>query len=146
MLYAANNGPMTRPQGDACISDFGMAKVVAEMTKTPLSTTMARSGSTRWLAPEVILGEPPSKASDTYSFGMAILEFLTGKRPFREHRSDAAVVQALTAVNERPRRPEGYEVERWLTDDLWALLQRCWAKQPDLRPTMKDVVSVLTEL
>ncbi|KAJ3562213.1 hypothetical protein NP233_g9716 [Leucocoprinus birnbaumii] len=136
---------MVSDTGEACISDFGMAKVLEDMSQMPLSTTIARSGSTRWLAPEIINGERgPSKASDTYSFGMTVLELLTGKHPFVEHKSDAAVIRATTVNHDIPKRPEGPEVKQLLTDDLWALLLKCWAKKPDSRPSMEEVATALS--
>lgn len=132
-------------QGDACISDFGMAKVMEDVTRTPASTTLARTGGTRWLAPEVVEGAAPSKESDTYSFSMAVLELITGKHPFPEHKTDAAVIRALMR-NTQPKRPTEPGVQRWLTDALWALMQRCWSRDIGSRPTMKDVVMELGKM
>jgi serine/threonine protein kinase len=120
-----------------------MAKMIEEMT-TAASTTMARAGSTRWLAPEIVSGGHPSKASDTYSFAMAILEMLSGKHPFYEHKSEVAVIRALI-THVVPERPDGLDVQRWLTDDLWALMKRCWFKKPGSRPTMEDIVTFLNK-
>ncbi|KXN89740.1 Tyrosine-protein kinase TXK [Leucoagaricus sp. SymC.cos] len=132
---------MVSDSGEALISDFGMAKVIEDMTQTPMSTTIARAGSTRWLAPEIVHGERPSKASDTYSFAMAMIELFTRKAPFPEHKSDAAFIKALTLENATPRRPEG--INDLLTDDLWALTVRCWSKDPASRPSMGEVLAIL---
>jgi len=37
---------------------------------------------------------------------------------------------------ERPPRP----THSTLTDELWELMQRCWAQDPRLRPEMSQVV------
>lgn len=123
-----------------------MAKIIEDVTKTPASTTFASSGGTRWVAPEIIEGSEgsaPSKQSDAYSFGMAILELLTGKFPFPEHRSDAAVIRALM-IGAQPKRPT--EPVQWLSDGMWALMQQCWAREPNSRPTMEAVVAKIQEL
>jgi len=39
----------------------------------------------------------------------------------------------------RPPRP----VHPALTDDLWELMERCWAQEPDSRPEMLEVLQVL---
>ncbi|KAF9446248.1 kinase-like protein, partial [Macrolepiota fuliginosa MF-IS2] len=108
---------------------------------TPASTTLARSGGTRWLAPEVVEGDPPSQKSDTYSFGMTVLELITGKSPFPEYKTDAAVIRALMS-GAQPKRPTEPADQRWLTDDLWALIEHCLAAA-DARPTMQAVVDSL---
>jgi len=129
--------------GGACISDFGMAKIIEDVTKTPASTTLASGGGTRWVAPEIIdgsEGSAPSKQSDVYSFGMAVLELLTGKPPFPEYRSDAAVIRALM-TGAQPKRPT--ELGERLKDGMWALMQRCWTREPSSRPTMEAVVTEL---
>ncbi len=123
-----------------------MAKIIEDVTKTPASTTFASSGGTRWVAPEIIEGSEgsvQSKQSDAYSFGMSILELLTGKPPFPEYRSDAAVIRALMS-GVQPKRPT--EQIEWLTDGMWALMQRCWAKEPGSRPTMEAMVTELQEV
>lgn len=122
-----------------------MAKVIEDVTKTPASTTLARAGGTRWLAPEVVEGAPPSKESDTYSFGMAILEMLTGKYPFPEYKTDAAVIRALMK-NAMPKRPVEPNGQSWITDSLWALIQRCWSRDSSSRPAMQEVVDELERM
>jgi serine/threonine protein kinase len=123
-------------QGEACISDFGMAKVIEDVTKTSASTTLQNSGCARWLAPEIVEGESPSKASDTYSFAMAILELLTGTHPLAELKSDIAIIRAMARAPIQPRRPTMPEVKQLLGDDLWALMSKCWLP-PAKRPTMQ---------
>jgi len=127
---------------EACISDFGMAKVLEDVTNTAASTALTSAGSARWLAPEVIEGESPSKESDAYSFAMTILELVTGKQPLVEYKSDMAVIRAMANPPLRPRRPAAPEVQKWLTDDLWALLESCWG-EPDSRPTMEVMTNKL---
>lgn len=119
-----------------------MAKALEDVTKTAASTTLQSSGSARWLAPEIIEGETPSKQSDTYSFAMTILELITEKRPLIEFRTDMAVIRAMAKAPIKPKRPTGPTVERWLTDELWALMGRCWGSS-ETRPTMEEVEAQL---
>ncbi|KAF6742353.1 TKL/TKL-ccin protein kinase [Ephemerocybe angulata] len=79
-------------KGEACICDFGMSKLVEEVTEKSASATLTAAGSARWLAPELIEGSisSPTPATDTYSFAMAILELVTGKYPFAERKRDAS--------------------------------------------------------
>jgi hypothetical protein len=47
---------------------------------------------------------------------------------------------------ERPRRPVGVSWDRWFTEELWDLLQRCWNHDPALRPPMPDIAVELARL
>ncbi|KAF9452803.1 TKL/TKL-ccin protein kinase [Macrolepiota fuliginosa MF-IS2] len=131
--------------GDACISDFGMAKVIEDVTEMLASATLTESGSARWLAPEVIDGASPTKEADTYSFAMAILELLTGQHPFPERKRDAAVIRAVIDCVQ-PRRPSDPNVQRWLTDELWSVMQQCWSRVILSRPTMEFVAVELQKM
>ncbi|PPQ70362.1 LOW QUALITY PROTEIN: hypothetical protein CVT26_013796 [Gymnopilus dilepis] len=105
----------------------------------------------RWMAPELIdiptcattqggcLVTCPS--SDIYSFGMTALEILTKVPPFSNRRRAYAVITDLVA-GRRPPRPQSMEV----TDELWNLLTKCWAKEPQARPTIDVVLSWLSVL
>ena len=128
-------------QCEARICDFGMSTVMEDVTEKAASVTLTSSGSTRWLAPELIEGLilSPTFPADTYSFAMAILELLTGKHPFANLKRDAAVIHNIVVLRLTPARPEAPEVKRWLSDDLWELMQKCWSPDARLRPLMTVV-------
>jgi len=131
----------TLDKGEARICDFGMSKVIEEVTERSASATLTAGGSARWMAPELIEGEAPTMEADTYSFAMAILELLTRKHPFADCKTTAAVIYGIVVQNKTPSRPEGY----WLTDKLWELMHMCWQKDTSSRPTMNKVaVSIHT--
>ena len=77
----------------------------------------------------------PTQASDCYALGMVIYETIGGRSPFHEH-SDLNVV--MKVVNgERPRR------ELFFPEELWKMLELCWAPQPRDRPSIKEVLQCL---
>ena len=84
----------------------------------------------------------PTKHSDCYALGMVIYEILSGHVPFYQNAN--LVVPGLIFAGERPERPEGPEGV-WFTDDVWAVLERCWAHKPNDRPGVKDVLQCLKE-
>lgn len=129
-------------QEDACICDFGMSKVIEEVTEKTASATLTASGSARWLAPELIDGtvSSPTMAADTYSYAMAILELLTGKHPFSNRKRDASVIHDIVVLRKTPPRPTEPDVLHWLTDELWALMQECWQESKS-RPAMLWVLT-----
>ena len=42
-----------------------------------------------WRAPEVLRGEPPSKASDVYAYGMLLYAVLYRREPFEKENKEA---------------------------------------------------------
>jgi serine/threonine protein kinase len=124
-----------------------MAKTLEDITKTPMSTTLKDHDGARWMAPEVIEDESPSKASDAYSFAMSILEMLTEKPPLYEHKRDLTIIRIMAMEGPiRPKRPMAPEVMHWLTNEVWELLERCWTIEPAARPTMEDLMLDLKEI
>jgi serine/threonine protein kinase len=112
-----------------------MSKLVEEVTATSASATLTQQdGSTRWLAPELIMGEisSPTLRTDTYSFGMTVLELVTGKHPYAEKRNYLQVIQ-LIGKGQVPQRPE--EIR---DDKVWQFLLKCWQHEAK-RPSMAEV-------
>ena len=84
----------------------------------------------------------PTKRSDCYALGMVIYEVLSGRVTFPRHNTCAVV--AKVSRGERPGQPRGAE-RKWFTDDVWMMLQRCWAPKRDHRPKTEDVLRCLEE-
>jgi len=82
----------------------------------------------------------PTKQSDCYALGMVIYEVLGGQAPFTT--VNHYVVMRKVVEGERPSRPEGTE-RAWFTDDLWRMLNQCWAAQPERRPRITAVLERL---
>lgn len=58
---------------------------------------------------------------------MTIYEVLSGQKPFSEYSLLAVASKVLEG--ERPTRPQGAGGV-WFTDDIWAILERCWKPYP----------------
>jgi hypothetical protein len=86
-------------------------------------------------------GNPRTKSSDCYAFGMVIYEVLSGHVPFHQYENLAVPVKVCGG--ERPERPEGSEGV-WLVG-VWVLLERCWTPRPNERPAIKDLLECLVE-
>jgi len=131
----------------ACICDFGMAKAVEDVTDQSASQTLTKQGSARWLAPELIDGDvtSPTMACDTYSFAMMIFESFADRNPYHRLKRDAQVIHSILE-RRMPDRPVEGMAQRWVTDDIWAVMTSCWAFEPERRPTMADVAQRLTQL
>lgn len=65
----------------AKIIDFGIARV--ERSKTATNTTApVLVGTYSYMAPEQLVMEPVSAATDIYAFGLIVYEMIVGQRPF----------------------------------------------------------------
>ncbi|KAJ7348096.1 kinase-like domain-containing protein [Mycena albidolilacea] len=125
----------------ARLADFGLA-IVTDATLGTTST--ARSGSVRWMAPELLNFElefKRTKASDVYAFACLCIEIYTGDQPFWNIHHDITV--ALEVLKQmRPPRPSSSgppDGTRAMSDRLWVTVEACWAHKPSDRPDMYEV-------
>ncbi|KAH7352124.1 hypothetical protein KP509_19G030900 [Ceratopteris richardii] len=65
------------------ISDFGLAKMIADTASTSSFTENVR-GMLGYMAPEVASSGHISRKCDVYSFGILLIELITGRKPFEE--------------------------------------------------------------
>jgi serine/threonine protein kinase len=89
-----------------------------------------------------IQNSSPTKLSDCYALGMVIYEILSGHVPFSQFQNLA--IPRIIFSSKHPGRPGGPEGV-WFTDDVWAVLERCWAHQPNDCPGVEDVLRCLEE-
>ncbi|KAM0918395.1 hypothetical protein ACQ4PT_008946 [Festuca glaucescens] len=146
----------------AVVSDFGIARLVAgvdgDASSTSSISTGLLQGSVGYMAPEYGLGGRPSVRGDVYSFGVMLLELLTGKRP-----TDVIFSEGLTlhdwvrrhyphdlagAVAHAPWRRDVVDGTVQVADmavvELIELGLACTQYSPALRPTMADVCHEIT--
>jgi serine/threonine protein kinase len=76
MLYEHANRP-----DQVKLLDFGIAKILDDDgSATKLTAANAVVGTPRYIAPELLLDDPPTPASDIYSLGLVAYELLVAKR------------------------------------------------------------------
>ncbi len=109
---------MIKGERYAKLMDFGIARLE---TATRLTANNKVIGTVEYMAPELLKGKEPSKASDLYAVGVLIYEMLTGKTLFVAN-SEAALVYRI--VNEKPKLdlsgvpPELRKIVKKLTNKL----------------------------
>jgi len=113
------------------ISDFGLARLTetqdyyrsADTTEVPV----------KWCSPEVLKFSKYTEASDVWSYGVTSWEiFEYGKPPWSQY-SNKEVLEAVNLRNEKLAKPVS------CPDLFYALLLKCWAKEPEDRPNFEKV-------
>ncbi|KAJ4974292.1 hypothetical protein NE237_007466 [Protea cynaroides] len=132
---------------EACVSDFGLASLVGA------TSTANRVAGYR--APEVTDAHKVSQKADIYSFGVLLLELLTGKPPTHTLTNEDGV--------DLPRWVQSVIREEWTSEvfdpellryqnveeemvQLLQLATDCCAQYPDKRPSMTEVTRRIEEL
>ncbi|KAE9605597.1 hypothetical protein Lal_00025267 [Lupinus albus] len=131
------------------IADFGLAKLVDNGDFGRSSNTVA--GSYGYIAPEYGYMTKITEKSDVYSYGIVVLEVLTGKQPIDPTIPDGVHVvdwvrkkRGLEVLDPSLlSRPES-EIEEMMQALGIALL--CVNSSPDERPTMRDIAAMLKEI
>ncbi|CAN5689839.1 serine/threonine-protein kinase [soil metagenome] len=86
--------------GEVRLIDYALAKRIPKGLAKVFSMKPPREGTYSYIAPEVILRQPPSALADIYSFGITCYEIGCGRQPFRanspqelltKHVSDKAI-------------------------------------------------------
>jgi serine/threonine-protein kinase len=68
--------------GVAKICDFGIARALSELAELSITGPAIAMGSTSYMAPEQVAGEPIDGRADLYSLGCTMYAMLTGAPPF----------------------------------------------------------------
>ena len=71
------------------IGDLGLSKSATESSD---DNNNENYGIIPYMAPEIFKGQKYTGASDIYSFGMIMWEFMTGRRPFWNRIHDAELI------------------------------------------------------
>jgi serine/threonine protein kinase len=142
--------------GAARVADFGLALLLSP------AHAIARLGG--YMAPEQSDNKRLSQEADVYSFGVLVLEVLTGKPPAqhlqplpdadvqRDRKSATAVSlpEWVRSVVREEWTAEVFDVEllryRNIEEEMVAMLHvglACVTQQPEQRPSMADVVMMI---
>ncbi len=106
---------MVRNDGQVALLDFGIAKVLDETslqgTESQLTRDTGRALTLAYAAPEQVLSEPISTATDVYAAGVLFYEIVCGVRPFFSHEKNmAAMIRAYDAPIKAMPKPAGRDL------------------------------------
>ena len=145
---------MIGDDGVPLIMDHGLTLLTSPLEVTLTFNFLSRI---RWNAPEILEPDddedddtapeeeegpdddersPYTTMSDVYSLAMTILEVVTEQHPYSHIRYDTAVCRTVLEGH-HPRKPDNF------SENLWSLLESCWNRTPQNRPTAEMVWSWL---
>jgi serine/threonine-protein kinase len=121
----------------AMLTDFGLAKGAGYTVLTKPGQVM---GTLEYMAPELIRGEPATRASDLYALGCMVYECAAGKTPF----GDRSLFEVgIAHLDEEPSDP-GADRSDW-PEPLSVAVLEALRKEPDLRPGSATAYADLLE-
>ncbi len=119
------------PEGLVKVLDFGLARrlkrgVLDEATQSiaPFEGSGGPTGTLPYMAPEVLRGEEGDHRSDLWALGVMLYEAASGQLPFQGR---TAFEMSSAILREPPPLPSR------IPPSLWAIIQRCLAKEPAQR-------------
>jgi serine/threonine protein kinase len=117
------------PEGLVKVLDFGLARRVGDglldgptQSLETLQSGSTLSGTLSYMPPEVLRGEGGDYRSDLWALGVVLYEAASGRLPF-EGRTGFELSSAIMREMPVPLGPP-------VPPGLWAIIQRCLAKEP----------------
>ncbi|XP_051792591.1 mitogen-activated protein kinase kinase kinase 7 isoform X2 [Acanthochromis polyacanthus] len=130
-----------KPPNLLLVAGGTMLKICDFGTACDIQTHMTNNkGSAAWMAPEVFEGNNYSEKCDVFSWGIILWEVITRRKPFDEIGGPA--FRIMWAVHNGTRPP----LIKNLPKPIESLMTRCWSKDPSQRPSMEEIVKIMTHL
>ena len=142
---------LVRADGRVTLLDFGIAKVMGESDglahETELTRSVGNALTIAYAAPEQLLGESVTTATDLFSAGVVLFELLTHQRPFKNaEKSAMGLVLAMETSTPSMRIVDASEADalahgfatmnawqRAYSGDLAAICARALRREPSAR-------------
>ncbi|WP_164010696.1 serine/threonine-protein kinase [Pyxidicoccus trucidator] len=121
----AEKNIMVTYEGVTKLLDFGIAKSLARASRTAVGMVKGTSG---YMSPEQILGEPLDARSDLFSLGVVLHECLTGMRLFYAKQADAMMTAVLRCEVTPPSR-----TNKQVPPELDAIVMRALSRKREDR-------------
>ncbi|CAI2181944.1 1546_t:CDS:2 [Funneliformis geosporum] len=115
--------------GEAKIIDLGIAK----STETETDVHSEVFGMIPYIDPKLLenLSYKHHKSSDIYSLGVLMWELSSGRPPFAKQNEAVLISHLIDGVRERPIHETPHEYQK--------LYESCWDREPNKRPSIKQV-------
>ncbi|KAL3501159.1 hypothetical protein ACH5RR_035608 [Cinchona calisaya] len=128
------------------IADFGLARLFPE-DKTHISTAIA--GTLGYMAPEYVVRGKLTEKADVYSFGVLLIEVVSGRRNSSVYQNSFSVLQMIWNLYGTGKLCEAVDPSlqgNFIEEEASRLLQiglLCVQASAELRPSMSVVVKML---
>ncbi|KAF5201449.1 Leucine-rich repeat receptor-like protein kinase pxl1 [Thalictrum thalictroides] len=136
---------------EARIADFGVARMIVRKNETMSMV----AGSYGYIAPEYGYTLKVDEKSDIYSFGVVLMELLTGKRALEPEFGESIDIVEWIRIKSRNNRAVEEALDpnissqcKLIQEEMLLVLQvalLCTAKHPKDRPSMRDIITMLGE-
>ena len=94
------------------------------------------------MAPEVLNNKGYTYKADVYSFGIVLYEIITRTTPYKGLN---AMQIAMAVVNE-DKRPDMTQIPGDCPPGLVKVMEDCWKKDPEERPSFPEITKALREI
>uniref|UniRef100_A0A3Q3A7U6 Interleukin-1 receptor-associated kinase 4 n=1 Tax=Kryptolebias marmoratus TaxID=37003 RepID=A0A3Q3A7U6_KRYMA len=131
----------------AKISDFGLTRASATRTSTTMMTERI-VGTRAYMAPEALRGEITPK-SDVFSFGVVLLEILSGLPPADENKEPQFLMEMRYDIDDEDeeltleefvdKKMKDWELSQ--VESIYCLASNCLHDRKNRRPIIKQVLS-----
>lgn len=120
------------------VSDFGFSRMKERGASK--GYTQSSLGPIRWSSPEAMRKKKFSESSDVFSYGVVLYEIFVQEPPWK----DMETIDVVIAVcgGERMSIPNVTK----LPPSIVHLMSTCWSQDPDSRPPLPSIISILREL
>ncbi|KAJ8558210.1 hypothetical protein K7X08_004976 [Anisodus acutangulus] len=144
------NGSLGEALHEARIADFGLARMMLKKNET---VSMV-AGSYGYIAPEYGYTLKVDEKSDIYSYGVVLMELLTGKRPLDPEFGESVDIVEWFRMKIRDNKSLEAALDpnvgatQHVQEEMLLVLRiaiLCIAKLPKDRPSMRDVLTMLKE-
>ena len=115
---------------DARVADVGLHGPVDKINSTDMYRVLP------YVAPEILKGNPLTRASDIYSFGIIMWTLSAGIRPWCDRPHDSKLASEVCS-GLRPEIIEG------APNVYIELMTQCWHSEPSKRPTAFQVYELI---
>ncbi|KAM8979164.1 interleukin-1 receptor-associated kinase 4 [Sarcophilus harrisii] len=131
------------------VSDFGLARTSEKFNQTVMTSRIV--GTTAYMAPEALRGEITPK-SDIYSFGVVLLEIITGLPAVDEQREPQLLLDIKEEIEDEEKHIEDYidakmnDVDSTSVENMYSIASLCLHEKKNKRPDIEMVKQHLQEM